>query len=57
MTKTKKQNPEKQRENESVLSRNHAKDVRYRIRVQQEKEAKEEIKDYEQDDCKHPRVY
>lgn len=57
MTKTKKQNPDKKRENESALSRNHANDVRYRIRMQQEKEAKEEIKDYEQDDCEHPRVY
>jgi len=57
MTKTKKHKPENKRENESALSRNHAASVRYRIRLQQEKEAKEEIKDHEQDGCEHPRVY
>lgn len=57
MTKTKTQKPDKKHENESALSRNYANDVRYRIRVQEEKEAEDEIKDYEQDNCEHPRVY
>jgi hypothetical protein len=34
---------------ESLLSKNHSKSVRFRIRVQEEKEAEDEIKEYKDD--------
>lgn len=33
---------------DSGLSKNHSKDVKYRIRIQEEHEAEQEIKEYEQ---------
>lgn len=57
MTKTKKDMPQKRKEDDSLLSKNHAKNIKYRLRVQEEQEAEEEIKDYEQDDSRNPRVY
>ena len=57
MTNTKKHVPSKKNEDSAGLSRNHAKDVKYRKRVQEEKEAEEEIKDYVEDDTANPRVY
>lgn len=57
MTKTKKDMPQKRKEDESPLSKNHNKRVKYLIRVQEEREAVEEIKDYEQDNTRNPRVY
>ena len=57
MTNTKKNVPSRKNEDSSRLSRNHSKDVKYRKRVQEEKEAEEEIKDYVEDDTANPRVY
>lgn len=57
MTKTKKNIPEKKREDEAFLSKNHSKSVRFRLRVQEEKEADNEIKEHEQDNSRNPRVY
>lgn len=57
MTNTKKQTPSRKNEDSSGLSRNHSKDVKYRKRVQEEKEAEQEIKEYGEDDQEHPRVY
>ena len=57
MTNTKKNVPSRKNEDSSGLSRNHSKDVKYRKRVQEEKEAEEEIKDYVEDDTANPRVY
>lgn len=57
MTNTKKHTPSRKNEDAAGLSRNHSKDVKYRKRVQEEKEAEEEIKDYVEDDTEHPRVY
>ena len=57
MTNTKKHVPTRKNENDSGLSRNHAKDVKYRKRVQVEKEAEEEIKEYVEDETANPRVY
>ena len=42
--KFKSKKPEKQ--DESGLSKNHSKSVKYRLRVQQEHEAKDEIKQF-----------
>ena len=57
MTNTKKNVPSRKNEDSAGLSRNHSKDVKYRKRVQEEKEAEEEIKDYVEDDTANPRVY
>ena len=57
MTNTKKKTLSRKKENDSGLSLNHSKDVKYRKRVQEEKEAEEEIKDYVEDDTANPRVY
>jgi len=57
MTKTKKDSPERKKGDDTPLSRNHSKSVRFRIRVQEEKEAKEAIKDYDEDNSRNPRVY
>lgn len=37
---------------ESLLSKNHSKSIKYRLRIQQEKEADEEINEY--DELKEP---
>lgn len=37
------------KQDESGLSKNHSKSVRYRLRVQQEQEAENEIKEYKDD--------
>lgn len=39
----------KEAPDDSVLSKNHSKSVRYRLRVQQEREAEQIIKDYKDD--------
>ena len=57
MTNTQKQTPSRKNEDSAGLSRNHSKDVKYRKRVQEEKEAEQEIKEYGEDDQEHPRVY
>ena len=57
MTKTKKDSPERKKVDDTPLSRNHSKSVRFRIRVQEEKEAKQEIKEYDEDNQPNPRVY
>lgn len=57
MTNTKKKPLSRKKENDSGLSLNHSKDVKYRKRVQEEKEAEQEIKEYGEDDQEHPRVY
>lgn len=44
MSKTEKD--KKNRENDSVFSKNHSKNVRYRLRRQQEQEAEQEVKEY-----------
>lgn len=36
-----------EREDDSVLSKNHSKSVKFRLRVQQEEEAEKEIKEYQ----------
>lgn len=57
MTKTKKDSPERKKGDDTPLSKNHSKSVRFRIRVQEEKEAKQEIKEYDEDNQPNPRVY
>jgi len=57
MTKTKKDSPENKKEDTSLLSKNHSKSVRFRIRVQEEKEAEQEIKEYDEEHQPNPRVY
>ena len=57
MTKTKKDSPERKKGDDTPLSRNHSKSVRFRIRVQEEKEANQEIKEYDEDNQPNPRVY
>ena len=57
MTNTKKKPLSRKKENDSGLSLNHSKDVKYRKRVQEEKEAEQEIKEYGEDNQEHPRVY
>lgn len=57
MTKTKKDSPERKKGDDTPLSRNPSKSVRFRIRVQEEKEAKQEIKEYDEDNQPNPRVY
>lgn len=37
------------KQDDSGLSKNHSKSVRYRLRVQQEQEAEHEIKEYKDD--------
>lgn len=36
-----------EKQDESMLSRNHSKSIRYRLRVQQETEAEDEIKQFQ----------
>jgi hypothetical protein len=50
MTKTKKDKPEEKLKDDSVFSKNHSKSVKYRIRKQQEKEADDAIKEYDDED-------
>lgn len=57
MTKTKKDHPERKKGGDSPLSRNHSKSVRFRIRVQEQKEAEQEIKEYDDRYSQNPRVY
>lgn len=57
MTKTKKDHPERRKGNDNPLSRNHSKSVRFRIRVQETKEAEQEIKEYDERYSPNPRVY
>lgn len=57
MTKTKKDHPERRKGGDNPLSKNHSKSVRFRIRVQEAKEAEQEIKDYDERYSPNPRVY
>ena len=57
MTKTKKDSPERRKGDDSPLSRNHSKAMKYRLRVQETKEAEQEIKEYDDGHSKNPRVY
>lgn len=57
MTKTKKDSPERKKKDESGFSKNHSKSVRFRIRVQEEKEAEQAIKEYDENNQRNPRVY
>lgn len=57
MTKTNKDHPQNKKRDESPLSKNHSKDVKFRIRIQEDKEAKEAIKEYDERYSKNPRVY
>lgn len=44
MSKTEKD--KKSYENDSVFSKNHSKSIKYRLRVQQDHEAEEEVQEY-----------
>lgn len=45
-----------EKKDESELSKNHSKSIRYRLRVQEEREAVDEIKEY-QDSEEHEQYY
>lgn len=53
MTLTKKKFPSKRYRNENDLSKNHSHSVKYRKRILEEKEAKQEIKEFIPVDIPH----
>ena len=57
MGKSEKKPPsnKEEKKDDSGLSKNHSKSVKFRLRVQQQKEAEEEIKEY--GTTGNPRVY
>lgn len=50
MSRSKKNQPGNSLKDDSVMSKNHSKSVKYRLRVQQQKEAEEVIKKYKKGD-------
>lgn len=57
MTTTKKlTKPSNKKDTDDGLSKNHSKSVRFRLRVQQDKEAREQLKEYELNTTRNDRV-
>ena len=57
MTNSKNRPPTKKQEDSAGLSKNHSKSVKFRLRVQQQKEATETIKEYVEEQQRPNRVY
>ena len=50
MSKSKKVFKKEEKTDDSLLSKNHSKSIRYRLRVQRDKEAEQELKEFDHDD-------
>ena len=50
MNKSKTSTDRNEKNDDSGLSKNHSKSIRYRLRIQQDKEAEEELKEFERDE-------